>query len=84
MDTTSTGKLLLSLSLPIMFSILIQALYNIVDSIFIAHFSENALPVSYVLSLSRNLSYVWIAYPIAGAVSAGVCLFQWKNVFIDQ
>lgn len=42
------------------------------------------LPAAYVLSLSRNLSYVWIAYPMAGAVSAGVCLFQWKNVFIDR
>ena len=43
MDTASTGKLLLNLSLPIMFSMLLQALYNIVDSIFIARFSENAL-----------------------------------------
>lgn len=43
MDTASTGKLLLNLSLPIMFSMLMQALYNIVDSIFIARFSENAL-----------------------------------------
>ena len=38
------------------------------------------LPVAYALSWSRNLNYVWMAYPIAGVVSAGLCLFQWKDV----
>ena len=37
MGTEPIGKLLLSRSLPAMFSMLIQALYNIVDSIFIGH-----------------------------------------------
>lgn len=32
MDTAPTGKLLLSLSLPIMFSMLMQALYNILKA----------------------------------------------------
>jgi putative MATE family efflux protein len=43
MQNESIGKLILRLSPPIMFSLLIQALYNIVDSIFIARFSESAL-----------------------------------------
>ncbi len=38
------------------------------------------LPAAYVLSLSRDLNYVWVAYPIAGVVSVGLCLFQWKSV----
>ena len=36
-------KLLLSMSLPIMVSMLIQALYNIVDSMFVAQYSQEAL-----------------------------------------
>ncbi|WP_418289945.1 MATE family efflux transporter [Massilicoli timonensis] len=36
-------KLLLSMSLPIMVSMLIQALYNIVDSMFVAQYSQDAL-----------------------------------------
>ncbi len=37
------GRLLLSMSLPMMMSMLVQALYNIVDSIFVARICENAL-----------------------------------------
>ena len=43
MGTQSIPKLLLTMSLPAMFSMLIQALYNIVDSIFVAQINENAL-----------------------------------------
>lgn len=37
------GKLIITMSLPIMASMLVQALYNIVDSVFVAKISENAL-----------------------------------------
>ncbi|MEL7649115.1 MAG: MATE family efflux transporter [Sedimentibacter sp.] len=37
------GKLLVSMSVPIMISMIVQALYNVVDSIFVARISENAL-----------------------------------------
>lgn len=43
MGTLPVNKLLVSMSLPIMISMLVQALYNIVDSIFVAKISENAL-----------------------------------------
>lgn len=43
MGTTPINKLLVSMSLPMMASMLIQAMYNIVDSIFVARLSENAL-----------------------------------------
>ena len=36
-------RLLLSMSVPMMVSMLVQALYNVVDSIFVARISENAL-----------------------------------------
>ncbi len=43
MGTDSILKLIITMSLPSIFSMLVQALYNIVDSIFVARFSENAL-----------------------------------------
>jgi Na+-driven multidrug efflux pump len=35
-------KLIINMSLPIMVSMLVEALYNVVDSIFVAQISENA------------------------------------------
>ena len=43
MGVMPINKLLLSMSLPMMASMLVQALYNIVDSMFVAQLSENAL-----------------------------------------
>ena len=43
MGTMPVNKLLLSMALPMIVSMLVQALYNIVDSIFVAQLSENAL-----------------------------------------
>ena len=71
MDTAPTGKLLLSLSLPIMFSMLMQALYNIVDSIFIAHFSENALSA---VSLTYPMQTLMIAISIGTYIGVNAYL----------
>lgn len=43
MGTMPINRLLLSMSLPMVASMLVQALYNIVDSMFVAQLSENAL-----------------------------------------
>ena len=43
MGTMPVNKLLITMSVPMMLSMLVQALYNIVDSIFVAQISENAL-----------------------------------------
>ncbi len=43
MGTMPEFKLLMNMSVPMIISMLIQALYNIVDSIFVAKISENAL-----------------------------------------
>ena len=43
MGTMPMNKLLLSMALPMMISMLVQALYNIVDSIFVSRINENAL-----------------------------------------
>lgn len=43
MGVMPVNKLLISMSLPMMISMLVQALYNIVDSIFVSRINENAL-----------------------------------------
>ena len=43
MGTMPIGKLLFSMALPMIISMLVQAMYNIVDSIFVAQISENAV-----------------------------------------
>ena len=43
MGVMPVNKLLLNMSVPMMISMLVQALYNIVDSIFVARLSEDAL-----------------------------------------
>jgi len=43
MGVMPVNRLLISMSLPIVVSMLVQALYNVVDSLFVARLSENAL-----------------------------------------
>ena len=43
MGTQPIGRLMITMSLPIMISMLVQALYNIVDSIFVAKIHKDAL-----------------------------------------
>ena len=49
------NKLLLSMSLPMMASMLVQALYKIVDSMFVAQLSENALTAVSLAFPAQNL-----------------------------
>ena len=51
------GKLLLSMSLPMMISMFVQSLYNIVDSIFVARISENALTAVSLAFPVQNLMF---------------------------
>ena len=43
MGVMNVNRLLISMALPLMASMLIQSLYNIVDSIFVAMYSKDAL-----------------------------------------
>ena len=58
MGTMPIGKLVFNMSLPMMVSMLVQALYNIVESIFVAKLSENALTA---VSLAFPLQTLLIA-----------------------
>ncbi len=61
------NSLLIGMSLPMMASMLVQALYNIVDSIFVARLSENALTA---VSMAFPLQTLMIA--LAGGTCVGV------------
>lgn len=58
MGVMPVGKLLFTMSLPIMISMLVQALYNVVDSMFVARVSENALTA---LSMAFPIQNLMIA-----------------------
>ena len=56
MGTMPVNKLLVNISLPMVISMLVQALYNIVDSIFVAQIDEYALTaVSLAFPLQKFL-----------------------------
>ena len=67
MGVMPVNKLLLTMSLPMMVSMLVQALYNIVDGIFVARINENALTA---VSLAFPIQMLMIA--VAGGTVVGV------------
>ena len=67
MGVMPINKLILTMSLPMMVSMLVQALYNIVDSIFVAQVSENALTA---VSLAFPMQSLMIA--VATGTGVGV------------
>ena len=71
MGTMPVGKLVFNMSLPIMISMLVQALYNIVDSIFVAKLSENALTA---VSLAFPLQTLLIAVATGTGVGMNALL----------
>lgn len=71
MGTMPIGKLLFNMSLPMMISMLVQALYNIVDSIFVAKLSENALTA---VSLAFPLQTLLIAVATGTGVGMNALL----------
>ena len=67
MGTMPVNKLLISMSLPMMISMLVQALYNVVDSIFVSRVNENALTA---VSLAFPIQTLMIA--VAGGTCVGI------------
>ena len=67
MGTASISKLIVSMSIPAMLSMMVQALYNIVDSFFVAKISENALTA---VSLAFPIQVLLIA--LAVGTSMGI------------
>ena len=75
MGVMPEGKLLLSMSLPIMISMIIQALYNIVDSVFVAQFSQDALTGVTVAFPMQNLMIA-----VGSGTGVGISAFLSKSL----
>ena len=71
MGVMPVNKLLVSMSLPMMISMLVQALYNIVDSIFVSRISENALTA---VSLAFPIQSLMIAVAVGTSVGVNALL----------
>ena len=71
MGVMPVGRLLVSMSLPIMISMLVQALYNVVDSMFVARVSENALTA---LSMAFPIQNLMIAVSVGLGVGLNAVL----------
>lgn len=71
MGVMPINKLLLSMSLPMMISMLVQALYNVVDSIFVSQINEYALRA---VSLAFPVQSLMIAVSVGTAVGINAFL----------
>ena len=67
MGVLPVGRLLAGMAIPMMISMLVQALYNVVDSIFVAKLSEDALNA---VSLAFPLQNLMIAF--GGGTAVGI------------
>lgn len=67
MGTMPVGKLLISMSFPMMISMIVQAMYNIVDSIFVSRICEDALT-----AVSMAFPIQTLAVALAGGMGVGV------------
>lgn len=71
METMEMRALVFNMSLPMMVSLLVQSLYNIVDSIFVARLSEQALTAT---SLAYPMQMLMIAVGVGTAVGVNAML----------
>ena len=71
------GKLLFEMSLPIIISMLVQAIYNIVDSIFVARLSEKALTA---VAISFPIQNVIIAFGVGISVGVSALLSRYLGM----
>ena len=71
MGTMPVNRLLLSMAVPIMISMLVQALYNVVDSIFVSRVGENALTA---VSLAFHVQSLMIAISVGTGVGINALL----------
>ena len=71
MGIMPVNQLIISMSLPIMASMLVQALYNIVDSVFVSQINENALTA---VSMAFPIQNLMIAVGVGTAVGVNALL----------
>jgi len=75
MGVMPINRLLISMSLPMMLSMLVQALYNVVDSIYVAQISEDALTAVGLAFPAQNLMI-----SVGVGTGVGINAFLSKNL----
>ena len=79
MGTMPIGKLIITMSLPMIISMLVQALYNVIDSIFIAKYSSDALAaVTYAFPLQN------LMIGFATGTGVGIKIKEVPVIFVNR
>ncbi len=71
MGTMSVGRLLFNMAVPMMVSMLFQALYNVVDTVFVARLSQDAMNA---VSLAFPLQMLCIAFSVGTGIGMNALL----------
>ena len=77
MGTEAVPSLLLKMSLPIIISFLVQSVYNLVDSIFVARLSEKALTA---VSLCFPVQNIMIAFAVGTGIGTTALLSRYLGM----
>lgn len=71
MGVMPVGRLIITMSLPVMLSMLVQALYNFIDSVYVSRIGENALTA---LTMAYPAQYLMIAVMTGTGVGVNALL----------
>ena len=74
MSTTPVGKLMLTMGLPMILSMMLQAVYNIVDSAFVSNMPQTGEAALNALTLAFPMQMLMVAISIGTGVGANALL----------
>lgn len=80
MAETPVKKLMLSMGIPIIFSMMFQALYNIVDSAFVAHIAHNGEAALNALTLAFPVQMLMVAIGIGTGVGVNALMAKFLGM----
>ncbi len=87
MGTMPIGNLLMKMSVPVILSMLVSTLYNVVDSIFVSRLGENALTaMSLATPISSLLACVTVGFSVGmnAELSRKLGKVSWKRQTVRQ
>ena len=74
MGTAPVGRLMLSMGIPMILSMMLQALYNIVDSAFVSNMADSGEAALNALTLAFPVQMLMVAISIGTGVGTGALL----------
>ena len=76
MENANLFKLIIKMSIPVMLSMLVQSMYNITDSFFVARYSEKALRAT---SLSYPVQIVLVAFGVGTGIGVNSLISRYQG-----